>query len=160
MIIVADTSPLNYLVIIDAVAVLPTIYGRVIVPQAVAQELQHPRAPASVRNWISSPAAWLEVRPDPPLDATLDIHDPGESAAIALAQLLNAQLLIDDLAGRIEAERRKLRVTGTLGVLVDAHLEGLLDFEQALARLRSTNFRLDPELERWARERISAEQEE
>ena len=72
--------------------------------------------------------------------------------------MLNAdELLIDDRAGRAEAARRRLRVTGTLGVLVDAHLAGLLDFDQAIVRLHSTNFRLDPELERIVRRRISTE---
>jgi predicted nucleic acid-binding protein len=53
-----------------------------------------------------------------------------------------------------------LRVTGTLGVLADAHLAGLVDFGQAIARLHSTNFRLDPDLERVVRRRISTERKE
>jgi predicted nucleic acid-binding protein len=58
-----------------------------------------------------------------------------------LALTLHAdRLLIDDLAGRREAERRQVFVTGTLGVLADAHLAGLLDFEQKLSQLRQTNF--------------------
>lgn len=69
-------------------------------------------------------------------------------------------MLIDDRAGRAEAARRRLRVTGTLGVLADAHLAGLVDFGQAIARLHSTNFRLDPDLERVVRRRISTERKE
>ena len=61
------------------------------------------------------------------------------------------------MIGRAEAVRRSLRVTGTLGVLAGAHLAGLLDFDQAITRLHSTNFRLDPELARIVRRRISAE---
>ena len=52
----------------------------------------------------------------------------------------------DDLDGRAEAERRRLIVTGTLGVLADAHLTGLLDFETALAHLRNRNFYLTDEV--------------
>jgi len=158
MIVIADTGPLNYLVLIGEVDVLPPLYTRVIVPEAVVKELRAAGAPTSVREWIARPPHWLEARPDPPLDPTLAFLDPGESAALTLAQLLNAdELLIDDRAGRAEATRRRLRVTGTLGVLAGAHLAGLLDFDRAITRLHSTNFRLDPELERIVRRRISAE---
>jgi len=156
MIVIADTGPLNYLVPIGEVGVLQPLYGRVIVPEAVVRELRAAEAPASVRTWIARPPAWLETQADPPPDPTLAFLDPGESAALTLAQMLNAEeLLIDDRAGRAEAARRRLRVTGTLGVLADAHLAGLADFDQAITRLHSTNFRLDPDLERIVRLSIS-----
>jgi hypothetical protein len=41
MIVVADTSPLNYLVLIDEVGLLPALFGQVLFPQAVFRELQH-----------------------------------------------------------------------------------------------------------------------
>jgi len=67
--------------------------------------------------------------------------DAGECAAITLALFVDAdRLLIDEWDGRAEARRRHLHVTGTLGVLADAHFAGLLDFETALAQLRRTNF--------------------
>ena len=101
------------------------------------------------------------MRPDPPSDPTLDFLDPGERAALSLAEAMNAdELLIDELAGRVEAERRKLHVTGTLGVLADASIAGLIDFDRALARLRSTNFRLCAEVERLVRRRMAAEKNE
>jgi len=156
MIVIADTGPLNYLVLIGSVDVLKPLFGCVIVPEAVVRELRVAGAPAAVRTWIAQAPAWLEVRPDPPTDPMLGFLDPGESAALTLAQLINAdQLLIDDWAGRAQAARRRLHVTGTLGVLADAHRAGLLDFEEAIARLRSTNFRLDPELEEQVRQRVS-----
>ena len=34
MIVVADTSPLNYLVLIDEIDLLPAIFGRVLLPHA------------------------------------------------------------------------------------------------------------------------------
>jgi predicted nucleic acid-binding protein len=67
------------------------------------------------------------------------------------------KLLIDELAGRAEAERRKLHVTGTLGVFADAYVAGLVDFDRALARLPSTNFRIFAEVERLVRRPIAAE---
>ena len=57
MIVVADTSPINYLVSINEIAVLPKLYGTVIIPPAVRDELSRDRAPEIVRRWIASPAA-------------------------------------------------------------------------------------------------------
>ena len=59
MIVIADTGPLSYLVLIGAVDVLQPLYTRVIVPQAVVQELNHAGAPAAVRNWIAQPPVCL-----------------------------------------------------------------------------------------------------
>jgi predicted nucleic acid-binding protein len=159
VIVVADTGPLNYLVLIGEVDVLCALYKRVIVPEAVAKELRADKAPAAVQTWIGHPPEWLEVRPDPPSDPTLALLDPGERAALALAELLQAEeVLIDDLDGRREAERRHLHITGTLGVLAEAHFAGLLDFDQMLMRLHATNFRLSPEIEKLARRRLEGRQ--
>ena len=158
MIVVADTGPLNYLVLIEAVDVLQPLYTHVVVPKTVVEELRCTPAPAAVRTWIAQPPDWLEVRPDPPSDPALCFLDPGESAALSLAELLRAdRILIDDRDGRTEAERRHLHVTGTVGVLADGHLAGLLDFDQALARLRTTNFRLSAEVERLVRRRLAGQ---
>jgi predicted nucleic acid-binding protein len=71
----------------------------------------------------------------------------GELAAITLAEQLHADLLLmDDLDGRIEAERRHLKAIGTLGVLRDAALHQLIDLPQALDQLRQTNFFVSPEV--------------
>ena len=73
--------------------------------------------------------------------------DLGERAAIALAEKAGADLLlIDENAGRAEARRRNLRVTGTLGVLRAAAEGGLLDARAVVARLRTTNFYVDEAL--------------
>ncbi|MBV9037901.1 MAG: hypothetical protein JO182_25650 [Acidobacteriaceae bacterium] len=82
--------------------------------------------------------------------------DPGERATIPLALAVCAyRLLIDDSGGRAEAERRHLIVTGTVGVLADAHLTGLLDFETALVHLRSTNIYVTDEVVGRVRHRIT-----
>jgi hypothetical protein len=71
----------------------------------------------------------------------------GEREAIQLAAEVHAnQLIIDDLQGREEAQRRGLRVTGTVGVLREAAVLGLLDLPRALKRLQLTNFYLAPEV--------------
>ena len=141
MIVVADTSPLNYLVLIGAVGVVEPLYRRILMPESVVGELQNPATPSAVRDRIAQPPPWCEICPDPPPDLSLQFLDAGERAAIALAVSIHAQrLLIDDWDGRCEAERRQLAVTGTLGVLAQARLRGLFKFEDALAQLRNTNF--------------------
>jgi hypothetical protein len=61
MIVVADTSPLNYLVLLGHIEILEKIYAEVVVPQTVLDELQDGDAPAEVRAWFSTPPAWLQV---------------------------------------------------------------------------------------------------
>jgi predicted nucleic acid-binding protein len=147
MIVVADSSPLHYLVLIQAADILPTLYTRVLAPQMVIDELRRAGAPGAVAAWIAHPPAWPEVHPDPPRDPALALLDPGESAALSLALQVHAdRLLIDDWDGRAEAQRRHLLVTATLGVLARAHQLQLLDFDVALARLAQTNFYLSKQL--------------
>ncbi len=144
MIVVPDTTPLNYLVLIGEIEVLPRLFTRVFVPEIVITELQHPRAPDAVRNWATNPSPdWLEIRNPSALEAALEFLGAGERAVIELAQEAGADaVLIDERAGRREAARRRLRVLGTLAVLDEAARLGLLDFAAALARLRQTNFRV------------------
>ena len=56
-IVVADTSPIRYLVVIGEIEILPALFGPVIIPTVVRDELTHPRAPEAVRTWMPSPAA-------------------------------------------------------------------------------------------------------
>jgi len=139
-------------VLIGAVDVLQPLYRRVLVPQTVAGELQDANTPATVRSWIVQPPQWCEIRPDPPLDPALRFLDAGEHAAITLALSVNAN--------RAEAERRHLLVTGTLGVLAEAHRAGLLDFEIALAQLHRTNFYMSADLVERVRRRLSTRERE
>jgi predicted nucleic acid-binding protein len=109
MVVVADTSPINYLILIGQIELLPQLYARILIPPAVLNELQHPLAPAPVREWSARPPGWLEVLPP---KNTVDIVelDPGETEAIALAIEMQIEvLLIDEQAGRQEAARRGLK---------------------------------------------------
>lgn len=63
--VVADTGPLNYLVLIEAIDVLPRLFEQILVPAAVYDELAHADAPVPVRAFIAQKPAWLEVRPNP-----------------------------------------------------------------------------------------------
>lgn len=149
MIVVADSGPLHYLILLGQTELLPRFYGQVIVPEAVLRELTTTRAPQPVREWLSKPPSWLRVQavPSGQLELITAELDLGEREAIALAYLLRADLLlIDEILGRAEARRRSLRVTGTLGILRTAAENGLIDVPQVLARLRDTNFYVSEDL--------------
>ena len=145
MIVVSDTGPLNYLLWIEEIELLPQLYGAVVLPGAVHQELSHPNAPERVRQWAAALPGWVSVR-TPRALLTLPI-DIGEQEAISLAVEMQADLiLLDDRHGREAAEAQALIVTGTLGVLGEAAKQGLIDLEEALERLRQTNFRTSPKV--------------
>jgi predicted nucleic acid-binding protein len=61
MLVIADTSPLNYLVCIHSVQILPQLYGRVIIPLEVRAELLAADAHRVVRSWASDIPSWVEV---------------------------------------------------------------------------------------------------
>jgi predicted nucleic acid-binding protein len=112
-------------------------------------EMQHPEAPAEVRAWASAAPAWLEAMQVRQLDASLAAElGAGEREAISLALEVHADvLLIDERAGRREAEVRHLEVAGTLAVLLQASLRGYFDLAEAMAQLREHGFRASPSIE-------------
>jgi predicted nucleic acid-binding protein len=96
MIVVSDTSPLNYLVLIGSIDVLSELFEKVHVPPAVMRELQHFRAPEPVVQWAQSPPEWLIVE-SPTSGAFRDPDlDPGEADAIALALEIHAAVILID----------------------------------------------------------------
>jgi len=130
VIVVSDTTPLNYFILIGAAQVLPALFGRVFAPTAVMQELSDPRSPQPVRAWASSPPEWLTVQEPVQVDETLPktLHK-GEAEAISLARELGADwVLIDERKASREAESRGLRVAGTLGILEEGGVRILLDY--------------------------------
>ena len=147
--VVADTGPLNYLVLIDAIELLPKLFETVFTPESVTGELLDEDAPAVVRAWAAQPPAWLEVRTvssaiEDPAWRSLDI---GEREALALARMLGADLvLMDDRAAVAVARQLGLAAIGTLGVLDLGARRGLIDLEAAFTRLKATSFRYRPEI--------------
>ena len=145
-VVVADTSPLHYLILCEAQEVLPVLFGRVVIPPTVLQELKQPQTPPLVRTWAETLPPWLQVMSPTVLDPSLNV-DQGEIEAISLAVEIKATaLLIDDRAGRAAARRRGIPITGTIGVLEKAAARGLIELSRVIAKLRTTNARLDHEL--------------
>ena len=146
MIVVADTSPINYLLTIGLIELLPACYSKVLIPPAVLVELSQDQAPKAVRGWIASRPQWLEVRePFMPRHGIPELH-LGERQAIQLALDLGVGILLDDHPARMFAQELSLPVTGTIGILEDGAKRGLIDFLPAFDNLLRTNFRLSASL--------------
>lgn len=146
MLVVSDTSSLNYLVLIGLDHILPALFGRVLTTPAVMGELTHSDAPEPVRRWAEPRPRWLEVRSPAALLPGIDL-DIGETEAISLAKEISADsILLDERIGSAVARALGLNVTGTLGVLVRAAQLELIALPKAIESLRSTTFRADDAL--------------
>ena len=131
MIVISDTSVITNLVAIHHLCLLQQFYDLILIPEAVYRKLADidPPVPGTVEVQTLD---WLEVLSlrDRTIADQLQNQfqlDPGESEAIALALEINADLLlIDERRGRAEATRLGLRITGLLGMLVEAKQRSLI----------------------------------
>lgn len=148
MLVVADSSPLIYLSRVGILHVLVDLFKEVVVPQAVWDEIVERRPDAPGVDALRQ-ATWVRVAQNPAVDVNLGL-DPGETAAILLAEMLRADLLlIDERVGRSIARRRRVEVRGTLGVLVLARRSDLLPaVKPVLEALVAEGFRIAPTLVR------------
>jgi hypothetical protein len=119
MIVVSDTSVITSLIHIGREQLLAEFHGTVLIPLAVQQEL--------LRTHVQIPG-FLEVRAVHDLANVARLRaelDLGEAEAIVLAKESSADLLlIDEKLGRAVAVREGLRISGLLGLCVDAKLCG------------------------------------
>ena len=119
---VSDSTPLIAFARIGRLDLLEQLFGTILVPPAVHKEII-PDGPGKKGAPALQSASWIQLhdRPDPDIrnevDATLG---QGEREAIALARELNRDLFIDDRAGRKEAARLDVAVTGSVGALLHA----------------------------------------
>lgn len=148
MIVISDTSPICYLLLIDQINILQVLYEGVIIPQTVADELKAVESPMAVRDWMAQPPNWLQIQAlNPSRVVELGVLDPGEREAILLAEHLKANLVIlDDKAARRIAVKRGLRIIGLLGIVKDAARLGLLDLATTFADLKKVGFWVAPSL--------------
>jgi uncharacterized protein len=121
MVIVSNTTPISELAKVEQLQLLRDVFGQVIIPQEVYDELMVGNHPAVL---AMQSANWIEVRAvsdRPSLQAlqTQTNLDLGECAAILLAEELKAdRLIIDEKAARQIAKSRRLPVIGTIAVLL------------------------------------------
>ena len=141
--VVSDTGPLNYLILIQAVSILPRLFSFVLIPAAVKAELSHRGAPTVVRAWIAHPPSWLKVAnlQSAVIPELSSLHS-GEREVITLAlKQPDLLILMDDRRGTVEARRRGLNVIGTLAALDEAADREWIDLPEMFSRLQKTCFR-------------------
>lgn len=145
MIVISDTCVLSCLAEMSELDLLRRLYGKVTITETILREAVHQSAPERLRQLFLNIPDWISVVSDesPFLEETGAL-DSGEASAITLAwQHRDSSLLIlDEQRGRKVASALGLRITGTAGLLTDAAVAGLIDFEDAFLRLSQTEFRL------------------
>ena len=139
--IISDASCLILLDKIGELELLNKLYGTIITTEEVAMEFGNPLP------------SWLEIKAvnknyQSIIEASLD---KGEASAIALAiEYEECLLIIDDLKGRKFAHQLGVAIIGTLGIILDAKLAGIIpSANQLLIKIKQTNFRLTERLELW-----------
>ncbi len=140
-VIISDTSCLILLDKIGELNLLNKIFGQITITQEIADEFRK-----ELPNWfkIEHPVnkTYQKI-----LEASLD---KGEASAIAYAiEQSDCLLIIDDFKGRKYAEQLGIKITGTLGVIIDAKLSGhISSVKPLLDKIKKTDFRLTIDLER------------
>ena len=138
-VIIADSSCLILLEKIGELALLQKLYGQVHITQIIADEFKRP-----LPDWVAVQNPVNTAR-----QQILELSvDRGEASAIALAEeQTDCLLIMDDLPGRKLALQIGLTVTGTLGVITDAKLYGVLpSVKPILNKIQQTNFRISQNL--------------
>lgn len=140
-VIISDTSCLILLANIGELNLLKSLFGQIIVTKEIADEFQE-----ELPDWFTVQQP-LNVIYQKILEASLD---RGEASAIAFAlEQSDCLLIIDDFKGRRFAEQLGIKITGTLGVIIDAKLSGYIEsVRPILSKIKSTDFRLSDDLEK------------
>ncbi len=126
MIVVSDTSPIRALIAIGKADLLNKLFTEIFIPEAVKNELTRIEfLKTEITEFLHQ--NWVHVRQvshDVQYHALRKSLDEGESEAIVLALILNANLLlIDESLGRQAAKEKSLRPIGLVGVLLKAKRE-------------------------------------
>jgi len=144
MIVVSNTTPLIGLGRIGRIDLLATIFGQIIVPQAVYSEIS--AVEDEIKKALNA-AAWLRVEPVRDrlaVEVLLDELDLGEAETIVLGREINADwVLMDEKKGRRKLAELGLRKIGSVGILISARQSGVIDnLHDELTRLRQQGFSL------------------
>lgn len=144
MIVVSDTTPLIGLASIQRFELLQQLFGEVYLPQAVHEELVV--GADDTKRQISN-ATWIKIVTVKDLlavEVLLDELDLGEAEAIVLARELNADwVLMDERKGRRKVSQMGMNQIGTLGILLKAKQERLLDaIKPEIEKLNQQSFRM------------------
>jgi len=131
MIVVSDTTPLISLLKIDRIGLLEKLFGQVLIPQAVFDELTADERFKNEADQIRQ-RQFIKVKAvQNPESASILKRatglDQGESEAIILTDELHADvLLMDEAKGRAVSFQMGLKIMGTIGILLAAYEENEL----------------------------------
>lgn len=141
--VIVNTSPLIALDRIGRLDLLRRLFGSVVRPQSVLDEILEGERQYGVPSELRR-SEWILTEPDPEETVFMRELGAGETAVLALARKTGADLVVlDDLRARLAAASLGLKVTGTLGVLVAAHRADLLpNLADAFTQLRDSGFRI------------------
>ena len=137
--VISNNTPLAALWSIGQVSLLRVLYGEILIPQAVYYEFLAVEQPKRQELLLSSPWIIPIALEHPRRALAFDGLDAGEAEVLALAEELDARLLIlDERKARQYARRLGMPLTGTLGVLLAAktggHISRVSPCIQALLR--------------------------
>jgi predicted nucleic acid-binding protein len=152
MIVISDTTPILSLIKIDRLKILEELYKKIIIPKAVYDELII-NIDYQDEIDIIKRCTFIQIEN---VEENLSVVllqremklDRGESEAIVLAKNINADLIIiDERKARRIAKDVGLKVTGTLGILVEAKQQGLIkELKSLLDELMDNNIRISRKL--------------
>jgi predicted nucleic acid-binding protein len=147
--IVSDTTTLIVLEELSSLALLGSLFEKVLLPKAVFCELK--AGSAEIKDKLEQAGCFevVEVVHSDRLDSLKLVLDKGEAEAITLAVERKLPILIDERKGRVVARQQNLEITGFAGVLIGAVKKGVLTSEEAQVLLdQSINngFRLSSKL--------------
>lgn len=151
MVVVSDTSPVSGLYRINHLFLLERLFGKVILPDAVFQEILQLRSFGYDLKEILT-ADWIEVKsPTHVSEVGKLLHhlDIGEAEAIVLAKELHADLLVmDESKGRGLAKQEGITIIGLAGILVEAKEAGYITSVKSLLDrlIHEVNFRMSRQL--------------
>lgn len=159
--VVADTSPLLNLALIERLDLLREQFATVTAPEQVWGELVAGDDGVTALQTLREDGT-LEIVSveEGPLLAELGRElDAGESATLAYAVRNDADLvLIDEREGRNAARRHDLAVTGVVGILLRADRDGRIDLRPELDALRAAGFWISDDLYEEVLERANADE--
>jgi predicted nucleic acid-binding protein len=143
--VISNTSPLQYLHQLESLDFLRRLAGKIIVPEAVAVEIEEGRMVGVDLPDLS--LDWIRIlRPESAMATALSPDlGPGETQALMLAlERPESIVILDDALARRFAGTLGIRFTGTLGILIDAKRTGCLEaVAPLLDRLHDLGFWLD-----------------
>ncbi len=152
--VILNNTPLVALTILGRLDLLRDLFGEVLIPESVQDEFL--AVDVTLRRQALSSAPWIRVVPlaDPRRVLPYSGLDQGEAEVLALAEEQTARLLvIDEKKARRYAERMKLSLTGTLGLLLLAREQGLIEsITREIETLQEAGLYLAPSLIARARE--------